>query len=54
MDYEAIVKRLAAYRKECNLRQNDLAKQFKMTQSQYSKVESGKMISFRMKIDKRL
>ncbi len=47
MDYEAIVKRLAAYRKECNLRQNDLAKQFKMTQSQYSKVESGKIkISF--------
>ena len=34
MNYEAIVKRLAAYRKECNLRQNDLAKQFKMTQSQ--------------------
>lgn len=30
-----------------NLRQNDLAKQFKMTQSQYSKVESGKIkISF--------
>lgn len=43
MKYEAVVNRLAAYRKQCNLRQNELADQFSMTQSQYSKVEAGKI-----------
>ena len=43
MKYDAVVNRLAAYRKQCNLRQNELAEQFSMTQSQYSKVEAGKI-----------
>lgn len=47
MNYDAIVGRLTAYRKKCSMRQNDMAQELKMTQSQYSKVEAGKIkISF--------
>lgn len=43
MDYNVITSRLSAYRKEYHLRQNDMAMNLHMTQSQYSKVEIGKI-----------
>lgn len=43
MDYNVIIGRLLAYRKEYHLRQNDLAMKLHMTQSQYSKVEIGRI-----------
>lgn len=42
MRYDLIVRRLEAYRKKCNILQNDMAEYLDITQSQYSKIELGK------------
>ena len=43
MQYSLIVRRLEAYRKKCNIPQTELAKDLDITQSQYSKIELGKV-----------
>ena len=43
MQYSLIVRRLEAYRKKCHIPQTELAKDLNITQSQYSKIELGKV-----------
>lgn len=43
MQYSLIVRRMEAYRKKCNIPQTELAKDLNITQSQYSKIELGKI-----------
>lgn len=43
MQYSLIVRRLEAYRKKCHIPQTELAKDLDITQSQYSKIELGKV-----------
>ncbi len=43
MQYSLIVRRLEAYRKKCDIPQTELAKDLNITQSQYSKLELGKV-----------
>lgn len=43
MQYSLIVRRLAAYRKKYHIPQTELAKDLNITQSQYSKIELGKV-----------
>lgn len=43
MRYDLIVQRLGEYRKKCHILQNDMAEYLDITQSQYSKLELGRV-----------